>query len=256
MRMLRYYQGHGLIEPDYVNESSGRRFYRAEQVKEAALVMRLRAAGFSVRSIAQVLPVVDDPAHIAVVLARHHADLAAKSAAVHQELANLDRLRAYLKGHPEMSEVKIETLPSLKLATVRRVIDSYDAEGELWNELMDLLRHSDAVLPASGLSGATFHDSDYRDSGMDIEVWVEVTESFEPPQGLGFSEQPECEIVSATLRGDYSQVPAVTQEIGKFIAERNVETGPMFNIYHVGPAQNPDPTSWVTQLCFPLRASQ
>ena len=44
--MLRYYQGHGLIEPDYVNESSGRRFYRAEQVKEAALVMRLRAAGF------------------------------------------------------------------------------------------------------------------------------------------------------------------------------------------------------------------
>ena len=29
--------------------------------------------------------------------------------------------------------------------------------------------------------------------------------------------------------------------------------GPMFNIYHVGPAQTADPDEYVTEVCFPVK---
>lgn len=46
-------------------------------------------------------------------------------------------------------------------------------------------------------------------------------------------------------------MPSVTSAIGAFIAENRLRTGPMFNIYRVSPAQNPDPSSWITDVCFP-----
>ena len=44
----------------------------------------------------------------------------------------------------------------------------------------------------------------------------------------------------------------VTGAIGAYLAEHQLRTGPMFNIYRVSPAQNPDPSSWVTDVCFPI----
>lgn len=39
---------------------------------------------------------------------------------------------------------------------------------------------------------------------------------------------------------------------GTFLAERGLTTGPMFNIYRVGPVQNPDPSNWVNEVCFSI----
>ena len=58
--------------------------------------------------------------------------------------------------------------------------------------------------------------------------------------------------MTATVRGDYSQIPTATTAIGTYIAEHGLRTGPMFNIYRVSPAQSDDPNSWVTDVCFPI----
>ena len=63
---------------------------------------------------------------------------------------------------------------------------------------------------------------------------------------------PAQRIVTATVRGDYSQMPTATTAIGAYIAEHGLRTGPMFNIYRVSPAQSDDPNSWVTDVCFPI----
>lgn len=63
-------------------------------------------------------------------------------------------------------------------------------------------------------------------------------------------EIPQQEVVTATLRGNYSPMPAVTKAMGNYIAERDLRTSPMFTIYWVGPVQNPDPSSWITEVCF------
>lgn len=252
VRMLRYYQDHGLLDPAWVDPHSARRFYTAEQLNTATLIVMLRDAGFPVEDIARILPHADDPSQIADELARHHNLLTQRTAAVHHQLAHLDRLRTYLKGHPDMTDITINTIPAMTVASLRRVVDSYAEEGALWQEIMPALQTTDASFPAGGISGATFHDPDYREKNVDIEVWIQVDKSFTSTDDVESKDEPARRIVTSTVRGDYAQIPAVTQKIGQFIATEELSTGPMFNIYHVSPAQNPDPTTWVTQLCFPI----
>ncbi len=62
------------------------------------------------------------------------------------------------------------------------------------------------------------------------------------------------EVASVTCRGSYQQMNEVNQALAGWIAANGYEiSGPMFNIYHVGPAQTPDPDQWVTEVCLPVR---
>ncbi len=252
VRMLRHYQEHELLFPAHVDPHSGRRFYSADQLRTANLIVLLRDAGFSIDAIARMLSAGTDPVKLDAELEHHHGRLTERSRELHTQLAQFDRLRTQLKGHPDMTDVTIEHMQSMVLAGLRRVVSDYSEETQLWQEIMALLQESDAAFPAGGWSGATFHDPDFKENDADIEVWVQVTESFTPPDGLECRHVDECDVVTATLHGDYAQVPAVTEQVGCFLAARDLTVGPMFNIYHVSPAQTPDPTAWVTQLCFPI----
>ena len=78
---------------------------------------------------------------------------------------------------------------------------------------------------------------------------------FPPRQGMydPAFEKDACGLAMvATLRGDYTGVGDVMASLGAFVAERGLETGPMFNVYRVGPQQSPDPADWVTDVCLPV----
>ncbi|MDR0594314.1 MAG: GyrI-like domain-containing protein [Bifidobacteriaceae bacterium] len=102
------------------------------------------------------------------------------------------------------------------------------------------------------VSGATFLDPEYRESSADAEVWLRVAEPFTPVAPLDCREVPARDAVVATLVGSYDHMPEVTAALGAHIAAHNPRTGPMFNLYRVTPAQNPDPAAWVTDVCFPI----
>ena len=61
-------------------------------------------------------------------------------------------------------------------------------------------------------------------------------------------------IASVTYQGGYEQMGQVNQALVTWIAGNGYEiNGPMFNIYHVGPAQTPDASQWVTEVCMPVQ---
>lgn len=71
---------------------------------------------------------------------------------------------------------------------------------------------------------------------------------------LACRQVPAVDVVMATLKGGYEGLPEVTAAIGAYIAANGLETGTMSNIYRVSPAQNPDPATWVTEVCFPIHS--
>lgn len=251
VRMLRHYQERGVLAPACVDPFSGHRYYRPEQLHDANLAVQLRDAGFSVEKIAQLLESTD-PARVEAAIDAQRQKLSQQRADLHAQLVALDRVSTTLKGRPEMTAVTTKTLPEMVTANLRRIVRSYGDEGALWEEITPLLEMSGASFPAGGIAGATFHDPDYKESDNDVEVWIQVSESFTPVPPLECRTEPARGIVTATFTGDYSQMPSVTGAIGAFIAEHRLETGPMFNIYRVSPAQNPDPGSWITDVCFPV----
>ncbi|MDN6428962.1 MAG: MerR family transcriptional regulator [Propionibacterium sp.] len=252
VRMLRHYQQEGVLEPVWVDTFTGYRYYHPSQLREAATITQLRDAGLPVAQIVRVLDLLDDPPGVRAILDEHRHRLESEQAALDHRLGALDLFQSRLTEVPMDIDVHTTTLPAMTLASLRHTIPTYGDEGVLWQELMPLLARSGAEFAPEGISGATFHDPGYRDRDVDVEVWVQVQGPGDPVEGLTFQELPERRVVTATLRGDYSQMAAVTEAIGDHIATHHLDTGAMFNIYRVSPAQDPDPAHWVTEVCFPV----
>ncbi|RXL77066.1 MerR family transcriptional regulator, partial [Citrobacter sp. AAK_AS5] len=61
VRMLRYYDSHGVLSPASIDQWTGYRYYEASQLPDAVLVRQWRDVGFSVSAIAALLPLRNDP---------------------------------------------------------------------------------------------------------------------------------------------------------------------------------------------------
>ncbi len=66
-------------------------------------------------------------------------------------------------------------------------------------------------------------------------------------------EIPERLVAASTLHGAYDGVYGASDALSAWVTSNDVVvTGPMFNIYTVGPGSNPDPAAWVTEICVPI----
>ncbi|HRL50488.1 MAG TPA: MerR family transcriptional regulator, partial [Propioniciclava sp.] len=135
VRMLRHYQGFGILEPARVDPFTGHRFYRPEQLVTAHWVVRLRDAGLPVSEIGRVLAATDDPGLLRRLLSEHHARLDADRLTLERREEAFRHLTTYLEAATMTIDVRIETLPALTVATLRRVLPDYGSEGLLWQEI-------------------------------------------------------------------------------------------------------------------------
>jgi len=248
VRMLRHYAEHDVLVPAEVDEWTGYRFYRPEQLADARLVTGLRDAGFGVADIARVLAVRRDPASVAALVSEQRRRLLTERSELDHRLAALDRLRIeeVMPSQPTQPTLTVTetTLPAITVLSLRDTIPHYSDEGSLWQRLMP---QAGPYLRPDARFGATFHDPDYQPENADVEVWVQV-----PADTPGAVAVPERRIVTTTLRGSYERMSEATAVIGGYLAEHDLHAGPMFNIYRVGPTQDPDPEHWVTEVCFPI----
>lgn len=251
VRMLRYYQDHEVLVPECIDPFNGHRYYRSEQLADAELLVSLREAGFSIERAAGVLR-HRDSCSIEDAIAQQRDDLEQAREELHRKLAALTRISTILKGRPDMTEVTRTTIPAMYLVGLRKTIAAYSDEGELWAQLNPLLVEVGASFPAGGICGATYHSSEDLECDHDVEVWAQVTGPVAATGPVTCRLEPERDIITATLHGDYAQMSAVSAKLGAYISEHNLQTGSMFNIYRVSPAQNPDPSSWVTEVCFEI----
>jgi effector-binding domain-containing protein len=202
--------------------------------------------------MAALLPLFDDPTTLSAALLAHRNQLLHSQDQVQQRLAVLDRLVHQLEEQQMTIEVHTTTLPAMTIAAVRDVIPSYADEPQLWERLMPQLLANRVSL--TGIGGATFHDEDYQDTDVDVEVWLQIPEVLATTPPVTCREVPEQEVVLATLYGSYAGMSQASAALGAYVAEHGLSVGGMFNIYRVSPAQDPNPANWVTDVCLPITA--
>lgn len=254
IRMLRYYQEKQVLMPASIDPFTGHRFYAVEQVMQAHWIRRLRDAGFAVNEIYEVMDSRSDPERLHLLMSARRSQLADERARLEAMNAAFDRISTFLKESTMDINVRQVHMPTMTVAALRRVVPTYHDEGQLWQELAALMEQAEITMPDHdrGIGGATFHDVEYRESDVDIEVWVQVNSPFNAALPLQCHEVPAQDVVVGTLTGSYEGMPEVSAALGSYIAANNLTTGSMFNIYRVSPAQSPDPSTWVTDVCFPI----
>lgn len=139
-------------------------------------------------------------------------------------------------------------------ATVRMTIPSYEQEGMLWRMLMEETQKLGLLEGDPCYYCAVFHDKEYREAQVDVEVQRTVKGSYPDTEHVRFRTLPEVTAACVTFKGSYEQMGEVNAAVAAWIADNGYAfDGPLFNIYHVSPHETSNPDEFVTEVCCPVR---
>ncbi|HEY0189355.1 MAG TPA: MerR family transcriptional regulator [Cellulomonas sp.] len=252
IRMLRHYDEHGVLPPTRVDPFTGYRSYHPAQLRTAARIRALRDAGLGVADLAACAPFTDEARLREVLLARRVA-VRVELGVAQDRLRDIDRFLDELERPAMSTTITRTTFPGRRVASLRDVVPGYADEGLLWQRIGAGFAATGAQGSPDALAVAVFHDDGFVDQDPDIEVQLDVTAPFAEAGDLRYVEVPPVDAAVGELRGSYDGVGAVLADLGAWITEHGLRAdGPMFNVYVVGPTQDPDPDAWVTRICLPV----
>jgi DNA-binding transcriptional MerR regulator len=251
VRMLRHYEKLGLLMPEVVDQYTGYRYYPARQLAQANRIQQLKALGFSLNTIRSIMEAKTDD-EMQKYFDDRKEELERELTDLNFQSTMLERARQIIRKDTHMDySVVLKEIPSRKVMAFRDKIPGFSDEMQLWlrlNEEKEAQKVSIAD-PAYGIT--IFHDSEMRESDHDVEVQVSVEGEYKDNEEVTFYTMPAVQVASVTFNGPFEQTPQVMEAIGTWIEANGYQiTGPMFNISHVSPAQDPDPSNWVTESCY------
>lgn len=253
--MLRYYDEAGLLKPAIVDKFSGYRYYEEFQLSNAAKIAALRDMGFGINEIGEILSLGDSTKAVELYLKSKKDEVQLQIDSAKDRLLLLESaiIRLGKDGKAMKYDVVLKEIPKRYVASVRKVIPSYDQEGMLWNIMMEEVGSKITPLnPCYSL--AIFHDCEYKEKDVDVEIQMSVKGSYEDTKSVVFKTVDPIQTASATYKGSYTQETEVMQEVANWVKDNGYEfNGVAFSIYHVSPHETSNPDELVTEVCYPVK---
>lgn len=254
VRMLRRYDEIGLLRPAEIDRFTGYRYYSERQLRRAGQILSLRDMGFSLMAIREMLDCGDE-AEIARFFRVRGEELRAEAETAAYRLRLLDTAQRRLRKDENMNyNVTVKTIPERKVASVRMILPSYDAEGTAWDVLCAETDAMRLVPDDPCLCCAVFHDDEYREADVDVEVQKSVKGDYPDTEHVCFKTEPPVTVASAVHNGSYRGLDAAMGAAAQWAQENGYAfDGPTFNIYHVSPHETRNEDEFVTEICYPVR---
>lgn len=256
IRMLRHYDEIGLLIPENVDNFTGYRFYNETQLPQANRINALKDMGFSLSVITEILKSCGDQQSLRKYLVLKQAEMIEQVDKTRRQLLLLETTIDRLGKDVNIMDytVTLKEMPQRYIASLRKIIPSYESEGMLWEQLMQELAPQKVQYANPCYSLAVFHDEGYKENDVDVEIQIAVLGEYENTENVVFKTVTPTLIASATYKGSYEQISIVNQAVANYIQDNNYELNDaMFTIYHVSPAIEKNPDNWVTEVCYPVK---
>lgn len=255
IRMLRHYDEIGLLHPIWIDPDSGYRYYGEKQLPIATRIAALKDMGFGLAAIGEMLSCCGNTEMLERCLLLKQAELRELSRQTAYRLRLLDTALDRLRKDEIMTyDVTLKTFPERYAATARMTIPSYDMEGMLWDVLVRETAPLEPVADVPCYCCAVFHDKEFRESDVDVEVQKTVRGQYPDTEHVRFRTLPPVTVASAVCKGSYEQMGEIMTAVANWATDNGYEfDGPAFNIYHVSPHETSDPNEFVTEVCYPVR---
>jgi len=211
IRMLRYYDETGLLKPAHIDKFTGYRMYSVEQIPILHKIIFLRDTGFNVSEIAVALSDWYDES-IIVQLKKKQQEIQSSIKLGQEKLAKIniainDIWNEKISIH---CNVSLKSIPTYRVLSLRRIIPDYFCEEMLWQELSDYAKAYHVDMISTGSDFAIYHDMDYKDSDVDVEVCVVVGQISESSGDFIFRETEKVDTMAcAMVYGPYENIAPV-----------------------------------------------
>ena len=252
VRTLDHYAALGLLIPEKTDQQTNYRYYSAGQLSQLNQIKLLQQTGLPLKTIKEIIDTNDLD-----FLEKHYNFQEEKLQEDLDELLKKQRMVSLLKQNMREGKnmtkynVVVKEVPERNVLSVRDVIADYTLEGELWQRLQQGVQEANAKMTQPPLNMTFFHNVEYVEKDADVEVQTSVVGEYPAAQTAEFKKAPAFIMASVTFSGSFDQMPKVNQAIGEWLEANNYKiVGPMINIGHVSPGEDPNPDNWVTESGF------
>ena len=254
IRMLRYYDETELLKPAKIDRFTNYRLYDAAQITELNKIVFLRDLGFNVSEIAAALDGWDDHC----IAARLDVKRGEIERAIQAEQDKLRRIELAQRdiGQQKIAlhySVSIKSIPSYSVFSLRRVVPDYYAEGPLWKEMSAYAEKNH--LPISKNTFTIYHDAEYKEADVDIEICAPVAEMGEDANGFTYRDTEAVPIMAcAMVYGPFENIAGAFISLADWLEKHNQYTmgGSSRQIVHRGSWNAESPDQYLTEIQVPL----
>jgi len=177
MSALRYYDEIGLLQPVYVDPSTGYRFYELDQLSRLHRILALKDVGLDLTQIIQILDQEISSETIQKMLRVKQAELQQRIEEEQEQLAHIEaRLKSLEQGKSMPAyEVILKSVKPLTVVSTRDVVPTVAQKAQYANDLLDFLKQH-KVKPIDHVL-YLYYEREYASMDIDVEVAVPVERS-------------------------------------------------------------------------------
>jgi effector-binding domain-containing protein len=257
VKTLRYYDEIGLLKPVSIDESTGYRYYSADQITILNRIIALKELGLSLEEINWILAGNLSTDKVIELLRAKHKETLAR---LREEEARLNRVEAWLKkmekeGTMPENEVVLKNSEAQTVASVRGIIPTYGDISILFKDLYSYLGRK--RIKISGPPMAVYHDAEYREKDPDVEVVQVVTGNGAGNDKIKVYQLPAVEQMACIIhKGPYENLGQTYQALMTWVEAHGYQTaGSNREVYIKGPGQilKGNPANYITEVQLPVK---
>ncbi len=258
IRMLRYYDETGLLIPAEIDKFTNYRLYSAEQILTLNKILFLRDLGFHVPEIVIALNHWEDE-FITAQLENKRLEIQNAIQAEQEKLSKIELAKRDVRQRKIAihCNVSIKSIPGYQVFSLRRIVPDYYAEGQLWEEMSAFA--VEAGVPISGNTFTIYHDPDYREKDVDIEICAPVARMGEDRNGFTYrNTEPVLLMACSMVYGPFENIAGAYLAVANWLQEHNQYgmAGKNRQIVHRGPWNEEIPDKYLTEIQIPLRKNR
>lgn len=254
IKTLRHYEEIGLLVPDEIDQWTGYRYYRVDQLNKMNKIIFLKRLGFTLEEIREVFDEENQTPDIDQIKSKIEQ---CKKEILHLQWrqTELSRLESTLHKKKIMEQVIIKSLPAVIVASHRRVITSYQ---ELFNLCPNVIGPEMARLGcicANPEYAYTIdHNKEYSDTNIDLEYCEAVFEKRENSDMIQFKDVAEVKTaICVNHYGVYDTFPQTYAQLYEYIEQNGfrIVDNPRF-CYIDGIWNKESEEEWLTEIQVPV----
>lgn len=255
IRMLRYYDEMGLLKPAEIDPWTNYRMYSVEQIPILNKIVYLRDSGFNVAEIAIALDSKNDD-FIIEQLTKKQDEIERAIQSEKEKLQKIELAKREIKNtRNEMHyNISMKAIPAYQVLSLRRVIPTYYAEGELWKELSSFIVQNQVSVLSNAF--AIFHDEAYKEQEIDVELCVPVKKIGENMGGFTYRTVEPIQTMACTMvYGEFSNIAGAYLAFAEWLHKNSQYQmiGETRQIVHRGSWNENDPKKYLTEIQIPLK---
>ncbi len=251
-KTLRHYDEIGLLKPGFVDQETGYRYYTSDQLFRLHRIMAYKQLGLTLEEIAGVL---DDPGRMTLFLQMKRRELEAEIQTNQRRLQEIASLLGLIEEEQKMDySVVVKELPEVIAASMRTTVPGYDTYFEIVPKMGDEMRRQGAVCREPAYCFTIYHDGEYREHDIDVEICEAVTQACPDSDMVRYKTIEGYPRAACVLhKGPYSTLGQAYASVFKWIEDNGYRpAGLPRESYIDGIWNRESEDEWLTEVQVPL----